>query len=78
MERVVSYRKGNLRAGVYANLWWFNNKLTDPVFDKYPKWVASYGVSKCTYAKPFKMWQYTSSGSVPGINGNVDMNRDYE
>lgn len=22
----------------------------------------------------YQMWQYTSSGSVPGIEGNVDMN----
>ena len=39
--------------------------------DKYVLWLADYTGSpdvKCTYQ------QYTSSGKVPGINGNVDMN----
>lgn len=41
-------------------------------------WIAHYGVSKPRLPAPWKSyvaWQYTSSGSVPGVSGNCDMNR---
>ena len=40
-------------------------------------WVAHYGVSTPSYKGSYNMWQYTRSGSVPGINGNVDIDIDY-
>lgn len=40
--------------------------------DKYTIWVARYG-SKPTYATTYDIWQYSSTGSVNGISGNVDM-----
>lgn len=63
------------KVGVYANLYWWNSKLTDPVFDNpaWSKWVAQYNVTN-DYGKPYDMWQSTSSGRVNGINGNVDLN----
>lgn len=33
--------------------------------------------NKSDYKYAYSMWQYTSSGSVPGINGIVDMNIGY-
>ena len=62
--------------GIYANLNWWNNYLTDSVFDNsnWDKWVAQYH-SSCTYAKDFHI--YTSKGSVSGISGRVDMNYEY-
>lgn len=61
--------------GIYANLDWWNNRLTSNVFDNptWHKWVAQWS-SSCTYNGEYTMWQYTSSGSVNGISGNVDMN----
>lgn len=59
--------------GVYANLNWWDNYLSDPVFDNWYKWVAQYYTS-CQYDKEYAIWQYTSSGKVDGISGNVDMN----
>lgn len=43
---------------------------------EYPFWLAHYtkGMSPTSYRYRFDMWQYTSSGRVPGIEGNVDMN----
>lgn len=61
------------QAGIYANTDWFTNRLTDPVFDNWEKWVAQYN-TECTYTGSYSMWQCTSSGSVPGINGNTDIN----
>lgn len=64
---------GYTNIGIYANKDWFTNKLTAPVFSKYPKWVASWG-NTCTYRGSYHMWQYTNGGTIPGINGKVDLN----
>jgi GH25 family lysozyme M1 (1,4-beta-N-acetylmuramidase) len=45
-----------------------------------PLWIASYSTAPPTLPAPsaynpwtdFKFWQYTSTGTVPGISGNVD------
>lgn len=39
----------------------------------YELWLAWYD-SPMLYPYKLNMWQYTDSGSVPGISGNVDMN----
>lgn len=64
--------------GIYANKNWWTNYLTDSAFNNpsWYKWVAQYNTS-CTYSGNYTMWQYTSSGYVNGINGNVDMNYWY-
>ena len=59
--------------GIYANLNWWNNYLTDPAFSQWDRWVAQYKTA-CSYEGEYSAWQYTASGSVPGINGAVDMN----
>lgn len=73
---VNGIEKAGYWAGIYANLNWFNNRLTDAWYDGKAKWVAQYN-SKCTYQKSYGMWQYSSSGKVNGISGNVDMNYCY-
>lgn len=59
--------------GIYANLNWWTNYLTDPCFDNWYRWMAQYN-SSCSYTGTYAMWQYTSSGTVDGISGRVDMN----
>lgn len=61
------------RAGVYANLNWWNNYLTDGRFERWDRWVAQWN-SRCTYGGGYHLWQTTSSGAVNGIVGRVDMN----
>ena len=63
--------------GIYANLNWFTRKLTDSRFSNWKKWVAQYN-SVCDYKGDYIMWQCTSSGKVPGIYGNVDLNFLFE
>lgn len=68
-------------AGVYASKSWFEdvNRLNHADIDKFDKWVAQWA-DKCTYSKPFGMWQYTDKGRLTGYSGNLDMNearRDY-
>ena len=60
--------------GVYANLNWWNTKLNSNRLDAYAKWVARYNT---VLGYDAGMWQYTSSGTIAGINGNVDMNYCY-
>lgn len=62
---------------IYANLDYLNNKLNDSKLDRYDKWLAEWK-NKPSYNKPFGIWQYSSKGSIPGINGNVDMNISYK
>ncbi|MCD8127625.1 MAG: hypothetical protein LUD82_09360 [Clostridiales bacterium] len=61
-------------AGVYANKNWWTNYLTSSTYDQWDRWVAQYNTS-CTYTGgDFSYWQYSSTGSVSGISGNVDCN----
>lgn len=63
------------QCGVYANLNWWNNYL--PGLERFTKWVAQYN-TKCDYkGKNLDIWQYTDSGKITGIKGNVDMNECY-
>ena len=42
-------------------------------------WIAHYTTTAHPeYATKYTMWQYTSSGSIPGIDGRVDMNYCYK
>ena len=65
------------KAGIYANLYWWDTYLTDPWYDTKERWVAQY-YTKCEYTKDYGIWQYTSSGSVAGVNGNVDCDWCYK
>ena len=64
-------------AGVYANLNWFENYLEPKNFNSnISVWVAQY-YKECEYEGEYDIWQYSSSGKVDGISGNVDMNYLY-
>ena len=65
------------KAGIYANLYWWDTYLTDPWYDTKERWVAQY-YTQCEYAKDYGIWQYTSRGSVAGVNGNVDCDWCYK
>lgn len=67
--------------GIYAStVSGFQNVLDDSRLQPYAHWVAEYnGEDKCSYKGKVGVgiWQYTSSGKVPGINGNVDLDISY-
>lgn len=48
------------------------NRLND-----YDFWLAEYNTEP-TYYYDFDMWQYTSTGRVPGIEGDVDLNISFK
>lgn len=64
---------------IYANLNWLVNYLSMDILERFDVWLAQWGPEP-TYSGNFGMWQYTSSGRVNGILGNVDRDiayRDY-
>lgn len=63
-------------AGIYISRYPAQTMLDDSVASRYALWLAEYG-SKCNYSNIFGMWQYSSTGKVSGILGNVDMNICY-
>ena len=69
------------KTGIYASdISGFKSRLDIKRLTNYDKWVARYG-SKPQYVNEYQVWQYSSSGSVPGIKGRVDVNlsnTDYE
>ena len=68
-------KKSNYRAGVYANLNWFNNYLDyDKLKKKYSIWLAQYN-DKAEI--DCDIWQNSSSGRVNGYNGRLDTNVIY-
>ena len=64
------------KAGVYASRNWFNNKLDVSALGNYYIWLAEY-CDEPLYEGEYHMWQYTSKGIIPGIEGNVDRNVSY-
>ena len=48
--------------------------LNDSIFNEYPYWIAHYYVDSLEYKGPWKFWQHTDVGRLPGIKGNVDFN----
>lgn len=64
------------KAGIYASRSWYNNQLDMSKLNNYYIWVAQYN-TECTYTGRYDIWQYTETGKVPGIAGNVDLNISY-
>lgn len=69
--------KNGYYVGMYASLYWWKTKLTDPIFNKYTRWVANYA-SELNFDKEYDMWQYSSTGWVEGISTIVDLNYCYK
>mgnify|MGYP004460390579 CR=1 FL=1 len=85
---VVSFltriKKAGYKVGIYCNLDWYNNALTDNL-KKYDCWIARYADNdNGTIPKRLRPsagigWQYSEHGSVPGISGHdVDMDVFYK
>ena len=58
---------------VYFNQAYGYQQLNLPSLKDYVFWLAAYEETP-TFHFDFQMWQYTSQGTVPGIQGPVDLN----
>lgn len=68
--------KAGFYAMLYASKSWFDTKLNDSRLNRFDKWLAHWGINQPSMS--CGIWQYTSTGKVNGINGNVDMNIAYK
>lgn len=64
--------------GLYCSESWFKDEIDGASFarDGYEIWLAKYSASKPKY--DHDSWQYTDSGTVPGISGKVDVSYFYK
>jgi GH25 family lysozyme M1 (1,4-beta-N-acetylmuramidase) len=77
------YRRLGRKPMIYTNAtsWSATGNTTEFAKAKYPLWVAHWGVSRPSVparnwaGRGYSVWQHTSSGSLAGISGRVDMNR---
>lgn len=79
-EMVKTFCDAMEKAGYFAGLYISRSPLqqyiTADVASRYALWIAEYG-SKCNYKSTYGMWQYSSEGSVPGIQNYCDLDICY-
>lgn len=64
--------------GIYgSDIATFKNRLYYSDISDIDIWVAKYSQNPPAWATRWRIWQYSSSGIVSGINGRVDLNRCY-
>ena len=79
LEFCKQITQAGYKAGVYANENWFRNYLQVSTIASfgYSIWCAKYSANKPNITSNYDIWQYSSTGRINGINGNVDMNYMY-
>lgn len=79
-DAVIAFCEAVENAGyyisVYANPSWLNSYLDSTRLTPYDLWLAHWDISEPS--RGCGIWQYTSSGTVDGISGRVDMNLSYK
>lgn len=64
--------------GVYASKSWFAGNLNDSGLEPYClRWVAQWADQLTYSGHDVALWQYTNNGTIPGINGRVDISKCY-
>ena len=70
-------QRGGYIPGLYTNIDFSNNYFFKSIQREYDLWIAQYS-SRSTYSESHVMWQYSESGRVSGISGNVDLDYCYK
>ena len=70
-------QNAGLSAGVYANTNWFSEKINVSSLTSYHIWLAQYAASPTYSRSRYDIWQYSSTGRVNGISGDVDLDISY-
>ena len=66
-------RKGGYQPMLYGNAAWLAARIDRKALRDLPVWLAQYHY-RVNYPYDFALWQYTASGRVQGIEGEVDLN----
>lgn len=73
VNRFVAYvRSKNYRIGLYSGMSFYYEYLQGNIPSDLPLWLASYGQQPLQYPNGVS-WQYSESGSLPGVIGNIDL-----
>lgn len=67
-------KSAGYHGGVYSGRYWFYNNLNDEELQDYTHWLAEYRANPL-FTGNFRIWQYTSSGTIDGISTRVDLDR---
>ncbi len=59
----------------YVNF--LNTRIEPEIFDCFDTWIAHYDVQIPSYKRNYGIWQYSCTGTVPGIDAPVDLNYSY-
>ncbi|MBQ4283969.1 MAG: glycoside hydrolase family 25 protein [Lachnospira sp.] len=62
---------------IYSNIRYFAGMVEYERLEDYDKWFASYS-TQLYFPYEISMWQYTNTGSVDGIKGDVDINISFK
>jgi GH25 family lysozyme M1 (1,4-beta-N-acetylmuramidase) len=69
--------KENKYVSIYASTSWFKNNLIMSDLKDIDKWIAQWSKT-VTFKEKYGMWQYSSEGTLKGINGYVDLDYSYK
>ena len=73
---IETVQSAGRHGGLYSARYWLYNQLDMTQLDRYILWLAEYR-DVPLYTGYYQMWQYSSKGSIDGIEGNVDLNLSY-
>lgn len=69
--------KAGYFVGIYSGKYWFRDEMDMSVLNRYTVWLAHW-TTQTDYTGPYGLWQYTDSGKIDGVQGNVDMSYLYQ
>lgn len=81
------FRAAGYFVGIYCNLDWYNNLMSNNLKKDFDFWIARYpkndtgNYNPNSSLKPKKIavaWQFTSKANVPGCKTHVDVNVDFD
>ena len=81
-DAVIGFCETMENAGYYVGIYGssvagFVDRMDAERLKMYTFWVAQYSKDYPTFPKGYGMWQYTNTGSIAGVGGDVDMNLCY-
>lgn len=62
--------------GIYTNVDWYKNVITDDIKKRYAIWIAHWDAAKPAISGPYGMWQY-KVGKINGVSGDCDLDYGY-
>lgn len=82
---IIAFAKELENAGYYVSIYsfakFFNDYVDMSQIENYDIWIACWGDEErlnSFYDGPYGMWQYSATGSVNGIDGDVDLDYAYK